>query len=55
MINQIPVQFKSIIEIPITCELTIKAEKAGYTLWQVDIIIEDEENVTMLVEMEKEA
>jgi hypothetical protein len=54
MINQIPVQFKSIIKIPTPGEITIKAENAGYTLWEEDIIIEDEENVTMLVEMEKE-
>lgn len=41
------------LEIPTPGEITIKAEKAGYKLWEEDIIIEDEENVTMLVEMEK--
>ncbi len=34
-------------------EITIKAEKAGYTLWEDNIIIEAGENVTMLIEMEK--
>ncbi len=29
-----------------------KAEKAGYTLWEDNIIIEEGESVTMLVEME---
>ncbi len=48
-----PIQYKSIIEIPITCELPIKAEKAGYKLWEEDIIIEEGESMTILVEMEK--
>jgi len=41
------------LAIPTPGEITIKAEKAGYTLWEDDIIIEVGESVTMLVEMEK--
>ena len=40
------------LAIPTPGELTIKAEKAGYTLWEDNIIIEEGEVVTMLVEME---
>jgi len=43
------------LEIPTPGEITIKAEKAGYTLWEEDLIIAENETVTMLVEMEKEA
>jgi hypothetical protein len=32
----------------------LKAEKAGYTLWEEDLIIAENETVTMMVEMEKE-
>jgi hypothetical protein len=42
------------LAVPTPGEITIKAEKAGYTLWEDDIIIEAGENITMLVEMEKE-
>ena len=42
------------LAVPTAGEITIKAEKAGYTLWEDDIIIENGENVTLLVEMEKE-
>ncbi len=42
------------LEIPTAGEITIKAEKAGYTLWEDDIIIEAGESFTVLVEMEKE-
>ena len=41
------------LEIPTPGEVTIKAEKAGYTLWEDDIIIEAGESFTVLVEMEK--
>ncbi len=41
------------LAIPTPGELTIKAEKAGYILWEDDIIIEEGEVVTVLVEMEK--
>ena len=34
-------------------EITLQATKAGYTLWEDDIIIEEGESVTVLVEMEK--
>lgn len=40
------------LAIPTPGELTIKAEKAGYTLWEDDIIIEEGEVMTVLVEME---
>jgi len=42
------------LEIPTPGEVTIKAEKAGYTLWEDDIIIETGESMAVLVEMEKE-
>jgi hypothetical protein len=42
------------LAIPTPGELTIKAEKAGYTLWEDDIIIEEGEVMTVLVEMENE-
>jgi hypothetical protein len=32
----------------------LKAEKAGYKLFEEDLIIAENETVTMLVEMEKE-
>lgn len=41
------------LEIPTPGEITIKAEKTGYKLWEDDIIIEEGESVTVLVEMEK--
>jgi len=41
------------LAIPIPGEVTIKAEKAGYNLWEDDIIIEEGEKLTVLVEMEK--
>jgi hypothetical protein len=41
------------LEIPTPGEFTIKAEKAGYTLWEDDIIIEAGESFMALVEMEK--
>jgi len=41
------------LEIPTPGEVTIKAEKDGYTLWEDDIIIEAGESMAVLVEMEK--
>jgi uncharacterized protein YpbB len=41
------------LAIPTPGEITIKAEKDGYTLWEDDIIIEAGESMAVLVEMEK--
>jgi|JFJP01.2.fsa_nt_gi hypothetical protein len=55
MINHTPGQCKLSIEIPTAGEITFKAEKAGYTLWEEYLIIAENETVTMLMEMEAEA
>ena len=44
-------KFNLIIQIP--SETTIKVEKAGYKLFETDLIIEVGESRTLLVEMEK--
>ncbi|MFA5300745.1 MAG: carboxypeptidase-like regulatory domain-containing protein, partial [Lutibacter sp.] len=41
------------LAIPVPGEITIKAEKQGYTLWEEDLIIGQGESMTVLVEMEK--
>jgi hypothetical protein len=41
------------IEIPVAGEITLKAEKAGYKLFEENLIVEEGESVTLLVEMEK--
>lgn len=41
------------LAIPTPGEITIKAEKAGYNVWEDDIIIELGETVTVLVEIER--
>jgi len=41
------------LAIPTPGEITLKAEKPGYTLWEDDLIIQQGESMTVLVEMEK--
>jgi hypothetical protein len=53
MIKHFPPVGKFNTEIPFAGEITLKAEKAGYTLFETDLIIEAGKSVTLLVEMEK--
>jgi len=53
MINHFPPVIKFVSKIPVAGEITLKAEKAGYKIFEENLIIETGESVTLLVEMEK--